>query len=450
MHDNALAKELGRRPNVECLLTPVYTPIRTDESDVSIDRVFFGGINIYLQQKMPWLSYLPRWLDAGLSHPALIRRVTKNTSTSDPKFLGALTVSMLRGMEGNQRKETQRLVEWLQIEKPDHVIFTNLLIGGCIPEIKKRIDCKVTVALQGDDIFYEYLPEPFRSQTIASLQRLVGHVDRFITYSRRYASKMAGDIRIPDSLLEVIPLGIELNDLPASLDRTNDENASSFQNLPPTPETPSAADNATAQRRNRNAWQIGYLARLAPEKGLHRLVDAFIELKRMPDTEAIQLHIAGWLGKQHEDYWKALQEKMISSGLDGHWRYWGSVDRQSKIEFLRQIDLLSVPVNFEEPKGLYVLESVAMGRPYCQPDIGAFSELHQRLQCGTLFDPSHLETPSEYAKALRDGLARLSTQDKLSDNAMEQPKQQKSLDALRNEISITTMADRMLTLLSQI
>ncbi len=43
IHDNALAKELIQLGH-ECLLVPVYTPIRTDDEDVSADQVFMGGL----------------------------------------------------------------------------------------------------------------------------------------------------------------------------------------------------------------------------------------------------------------------------------------------------------------------------------------------------------------------------------------------------------------------
>ena len=44
MQDNSLALALLSLGQ-DVQLLPTYTPIRTDESDVSLDRVFFGGIN---------------------------------------------------------------------------------------------------------------------------------------------------------------------------------------------------------------------------------------------------------------------------------------------------------------------------------------------------------------------------------------------------------------------
>ncbi len=47
LHDNTLAAALIAAGQ-DVLLIPTYTPIKTDEENVSNDRVFFGGINVYL------------------------------------------------------------------------------------------------------------------------------------------------------------------------------------------------------------------------------------------------------------------------------------------------------------------------------------------------------------------------------------------------------------------
>src|SRR5688500_10805603 len=104
LHDNPLAAALLKLGE-DVVLAALYTPIRTDESDVSEPRVFFGGINAYLQQKIPLFRYTPRWLDRWLDHPALLRFATRRASSVDPAKLGDMTVSMLRGELGNQRKE---------------------------------------------------------------------------------------------------------------------------------------------------------------------------------------------------------------------------------------------------------------------------------------------------------------------------------------------------------
>src|SRR3990172_6222636 len=72
--------ELGE----DVLLVPTYTPLRTDEKNVSIDRVFFGGINVYLQQKLPLFRHTPWWLDRFFDHPALLETATRGAACVDP------------------------------------------------------------------------------------------------------------------------------------------------------------------------------------------------------------------------------------------------------------------------------------------------------------------------------------------------------------------------------
>ena len=70
LRDNALAAELQARGHDVSLL-PVYTPTRTDEPNVSDARVFFGGISVYLQQRVPLFRRTPRsWISSGTSPPS--------------------------------------------------------------------------------------------------------------------------------------------------------------------------------------------------------------------------------------------------------------------------------------------------------------------------------------------------------------------------------------------
>ena len=70
MNDNAVARALNRLGH-DCVLVPVYTPIRTDEEDVSVDKVFLGGVNVYLQQKLSWFGKLPRSTDRYMSQESM-------------------------------------------------------------------------------------------------------------------------------------------------------------------------------------------------------------------------------------------------------------------------------------------------------------------------------------------------------------------------------------------
>ena len=100
MHDNTLAAAL-QRLGVDIQLVPTYTPIRTDEDNVSVDYVAFGGINVFLQERFALFRRLPAWMDRILDQPWLIRWLTNRRFATDATQLGALTVSMLRGTHGH-------------------------------------------------------------------------------------------------------------------------------------------------------------------------------------------------------------------------------------------------------------------------------------------------------------------------------------------------------------
>ncbi len=410
MLDNALARALIRKGH-DALLVPLYTPIRTDEEDVSLHRVFYGGINVYLQQRFAWARYLPRWLDGILNQPWLIRPLTANTGQTSPELLGALAVSMLRGTDGYQRKETLRLCDWVADEvRPEAVVLTNLLIGGCIPELRRRTKASIFVTLQGDDIFLDHLNEADRVVSIAAMQRLVSQVDGFIVHSRDYGRRMGELLRIPDDKLHVLPLGIDTREFKSLVAKT----------VEPDPIV------------------VGYFARLAPEKGLDLLVDGFIELTKRFGKDRLRLRIAGWLGSQHQAYWNEQQRKLEQAGLVGCWQYDGSVERSQKLNFFRSIDLLTVPTRYQEPKGLFVLEAAAAGVPYLQPDHGAFPELHARLKFGQLFRAGDATSfVDELEKAVR---ALQSARDTASS-----PRSAATAELLE-EVSIDKMAERFLSL----
>ncbi len=384
LQDNAMAKALIRRGH-DAMLLPTYTPILTDEPSVSSQKLFFGGLNVYLQQISPVFRWLPKWSDQFLSSPRLVNWIAGRAMGTSARQLGGLTVSMLKGTDGFQRKEVSRLCDWLVSQNPDALIFSNLLIAGCIPEIQRILGKPLVVMLQGDDIFYDNLIEPYRSEAIRLLKQLATRVDRFVVHSQFYLDKMREILSVSESRFQICPLAIDTTDFESFRLPTDDLSANVMG--PP---------------------RIGYLARIAPEKGLHHLIDAFVDLRnRYPNA---RLEIAGWLGKQNEAYWKSQVERLRHAGLEDAYHYHGTVDRQGKLAFLKSIDVFSVPTEYAEPKGLFVLEALAAGVPVIQPDHGAFPELMSRFGGGYLFkagDNRELSIKLGEAIASRERLLQL-------------------------------------------
>ena len=413
MHDNALTRALSDY-GWDVQLVPTYTPIRTDEKNVSADQVLFGGINVYLQQKIPLLGYLPSFLDRFLDSPWLLKRVT--SSAPNPDFLGRLAVSMLKGKDGNQRKEVKRLCKWIQLTNPGLVIFSNILIGGCIESIKQQTKTPIVVTLQGDDVFLDTLKPPYFQQCIDQVKKIVPHVDGFIVQSEFYRDYMSRYFSIPVNKIHVTPLAIDVTEFDSFRDRKHQ---------------PVSSERSPT---------IGYLARLAKEKGLHHLVDAFIYLKTemmgADDLRSqVKLKIAGWLGPDHQSYADAEFQKLKDAGLESEFEYVGSIERDEKLRFLSQIDILSVPTEFLEPKGLYALEAMAAGVPVVVPDHGAFPELIRPSNGGILVPP---KTPKALAESLLSLLSDHQRRQTLADSG------QRFVHEFRNSRSMAESTTRVI------
>jgi glycosyltransferase involved in cell wall biosynthesis len=205
---------------------------------------------------------------------------------------------------------------------------------------------------------------------------------------------------------------------------------------------------------------------MAPEKGLDLIVDAFITLsKQVTDGDArsgcrlsipIRLKMAGWMGSQHVSFWDEQKRKLDQAGLHGQWEYCGSIDRAAKVEFFRGIDLLCVPTAYQEPKGLFVLESVAAGVPYVQPAHGAFPELHDRLNSveNTIENTEGFDTtaidPNRYGRLFkpRSHLDLVHALSLSIDSVHSGHGTKKNLLGVQEEIGIDRMATRLLSVIN--
>jgi len=346
LRDNALAAGLTRL-GWDVTLLPLYTPIRVDEEDRSVDQVFFGGINVYLQQKIPLFRHLPAFLDRWLDNPRLIRRVASGALSVSAKELGSMTLSMVKGEDGFQRKEVARLVQWLRdVAKPDLICLTNLLVGGSIPALKRELGIPVLVTLQGDDVFLDELIEPWKTLVLTEMRRLAQEADGFVTFSGFYRHHMSGILGVPEEKFHLTPLGVTVSEFDAVYE---------------------------ARKARAPGKVIGYFARLAPEKGFDIAVGAFLELA--PRFPELRFHAGGWLAEKDRAFYEVQIERLAAAGLSDRFRHVEAPDGASKMAFLEEIDVFTVPARFIEPKGLYLLEAMACGLPVVVPDRGAFPEM---------------------------------------------------------------------------
>jgi glycosyltransferase involved in cell wall biosynthesis len=365
MHDNTLARALIGLGH-EVSLVPTYTPIRVDEENVSSPKVLLGGVNVYLDAMVPLWSRLPRFLTSWLDSPRLLSAVSRLAVSSDAHKLGKLTVALLRGDEGPEQREVADFARVLGREiRPDVICYSNALLAGTLPRLKKEYDGPVFCLLQGDDIFLQDLPEPYREQSLALIRQHVREFDGFLFHSAYYRDFMGDMLAIPAGRSAVVPLSLDLQ-----------------------------GHDGEPRARTEGLFTVGYFARICPEKGLHRLIDAFRILHaRQPATRLVA---GGYLGTRDRAYFERLVRE--TADLGDAFTYAGSPpDHAGKVAFLKSLDVLSVPTTYREPKGLYVLEALANGVPVVQPRHGAFPELLELTGGGLLVEP---EKPLELAQAL--------------------------------------------------
>ena len=378
LQDNTLAATLQRMGH-DAVLIPTYTPLRTDETDVSMHEVFYGAINIYLQQKSALFRATPRFIDRWLDAPGLLGwAARRGSATVDATELGELTVAMLQGEDGPQRKELRRLTAWLRDEfHPEIVHLTNALFVGMAGPLRRELGVPVVCSLQGEDLFMEGLGEPHLSRVLETLRARARDVDAFVSTSQEYADRMGAWLGIPAGKLSFAGLGLKMEGHGPD---------------------PAAKDPA--------CFTIGYMARIAPEKGLHQLVEALGILAQRPGSAGLRVRAAGYLGPRDQAYFAGVQERLAALNVADRFEYLGEVDRPGKIRLLQSLDVFSVPTVYRESKGRSVLEAMANAVPVVQPRHGSFPEMIEATGGGLLFEPGDPRALADALESLRADPAR--------------------------------------------
>jgi glycosyltransferase involved in cell wall biosynthesis len=373
LHDNTLATALGKLGE-EILLIPTYTPLRTDEENVSQSRVFFGGVNVYLQQKSALFRHTPWFVDKLFDSPRLLAWLSRKSSGMEARQLGELTISTFQGEHGRQRKEISKLVHWLSRDfKPDVVHLSNSMLAGAARTLRERLGVPIVCGLAGEDIFLEALAEPHYSEARRLLKQKARDIDCFVALNHYYADFMAEYLDAPRSSVTVIRHGLNLA---------------------------GHGTRASRARRGDSTVTIGYFARVAAEKGLHLLAEAFAMLCQDKMLPALRLRVAGYKSSADEPYFHAIQARLTELGLADRFEYAGELDRAAKIAFLQSLDLMAVPTVYRESKGISVLEAWANAVPVVVPAHGAFPEYVEETGGGLLCEP-------ENPRSLADRLAEL-------------------------------------------
>jgi glycosyltransferase involved in cell wall biosynthesis len=152
---------------------------------------------------------------------------------------------------------------------------------------------------------------------------------------------------------------------------------------------------------------LGYFARMCKEKGLHKLVDAFISLKKRGTIPGLKFHVGGAMGSGDEPFVNELKLRLQGNGLLGDVTFFSNITKEQKQQFFRRISVLSVPAEFGEAFGLYLLEAWASGVPVVQPPVASFPELVAETGGGMISQNSSAESLADsIEQLLRDETRR--------------------------------------------
>ncbi len=357
VRDIGLVRELHRAGH-QVLFVPLYLPFSAAENPHAVKQapVFYGALNVYLAQKLPGFNRLPESFRRRLDAPRLLRWAATRAGTTQAGGLGALTLSVLEGRHGRQRRELDQLVAWLGTQpRPDIIHISNALLLGLAPAIRAAFGVPVVCSLQDEDIWLDALPPDYRERCYTRIRELSRTVALFMPVSETYAAKARARFGLNETQCRTIPVGIDIDTF-----------------------VPAHAPPATPV--------LGFLSELTADYGLDRLVEAFLILKRKPELAALRLAVTGGDTRAATPFLKHLRKRLESSGQADAVTFSDGYRQSSRPAFLQSLTALSVPATRPEAFGLFLIEAMACGIPVAQPRLGGYPEIIAATGGGVLVD----------------------------------------------------------------
>ena len=139
---------------------------------------------------------------------------------------------------------------------------------------------------------------------------------------------------------------------------------------------PNALDLSVYPFRPQRGEYLLFLGRMSPDKGAHRAVAVAMEA-------GLPLKIAGKMREPKErDYFAEFVEPHLGDGIE----WLGEVSHGQKVELLQHARATLFPIEWEEPFGLVMIESMACGTPVIATARGAVPEVIEHGRSGIIVD----------------------------------------------------------------
>ncbi len=370
LRDYSLVRAL-RKLGHDVTMAPLYLPPFNDEAGLERGTpVFFGGINVYLRERFALFRKTPRWIDRLFDLPWMLKLAASREGSTNAAALGPMTLSMLEGRSGHQKKGFARLSEWLvHHETPDVIHISNALLLGLAPELKRALDVPIACSLQDEEPWVEAMKPPYNRLCWDAMAENARYVDQFVSPSAWYAGRMRKRLCLTPDRIRIVPLGIDLEGIPEP---------GSAPSCPP--------------------MTLGFLSRISESLGFRALADSFVQLKQDLAFKPLRLRATGGCTEADSAFIESMRAMFRARGMDDSVEILPDFQKAQRNAFLQSLSVLSVPVPGGEAFGIELLEAMAHGVPVVQPNEGAYPEIIEATGGGILYDPAQ---PDGLTEALR-------------------------------------------------
>jgi len=401
MRDNEMILTL-RRLGHDILMVPMYLPLNVGGKGMMGDTpVFYGAINVYLKEKLPIYRHAPKWLERIFDSQSLLQMAAKKAGSTRASGLEEMTISMLQGEHGRQASELDHLIRYLKTDiKPDIVHLSNALLLGLARRLKNDLGTKVVCSLQDENEWIDPMHSEFKDVVWGKMTERARDVDAFIAASEYFAERSIKQMQLPKGKVYVVYGGIDLSRYQQS-------------SLPFNPPI------------------IGYLCRMTEYFGLGIMVDAFIQLKKTTKFNNTKLFLTGGYTADDQPFVHKMQKKLADNDLTDDVTFFEDFDVEPRIEFLKSLTLLSVPVPGGEAFGAYQVEALAAGVPIVQPNIGGYPEFIEATGGGILYEPN---TPEKLAEAWVSLLENPEKLQNMGNTGLKSVREKYSMEQMANNI----------------
>lgn len=362
LRDNFQAQALIES-GLDLTIMPIYLPSKTIESN-STSPLFFNAINYWLGHKFFEKSKIPFFLEKIFSAKIFTNLAKPFLGSTSPKSAKKMTLSMIEANDVHFICEFEKIKEWIKSSsKFDIIHISSPLISGIAKALKKEFETPIICSMQDEEVWLDKLDNQSSKNAWNAILLNTKFIDKFIAPSFYYKDKIQK--RFPNKFdINVVYPCVNIKEYA----------------------TASYPKNPT----------IGFFSRTNKDNGLDLLCEAFLKIKEADSVKNLRLIIGGGTSFCDKKFLKSICKKL--SKFSEFVEIENIYDPCKHKDFFEKISVLSVPANSEDAVGLYIIESLASGRPAVEPNKGAFKEIMQ--DAGLSFKPNSSDSLKEQIENL--------------------------------------------------